>query len=291
MQLIPVIIEYPDTPFAVTHIHRIAAGRMVQDVSRVFNRIVKRAMAFTTETVHLHCPNPMDPLIKNAAVRSSSDGWWDAWGELVRAGRNPNADVYCVWHANQWRDVSGIGQPAGEHVFEGEVHTVGGAPDRGDPTVGGIATNGFGQIVNGVTAGWEDEIYRANVLYAAHEVGHALGRHHTPHPSTGLSDPYYNAMRSIMGYGYSAIASGRKVDGQYPNPMLATPDEIVWWRQHAVFGDIPERWDATRPGWADDLILVRADDQRKLLEELDTGGGRGRLLVGSMAMEYGDPIE
>jgi hypothetical protein len=292
MQLVPVIITYPDTPFAVTHGHRFAAGQMVQDVSRVFNRITKKAMRYTTQTVQLHSSKPMDPLVRTAGVRNTSASWWDAWAVLRAAGHDERDDVYCVWHANRLTDVTGIAQPAAPHEFDGHINELG-ELEVADPALGGIATNGFGQIANAVASGLEGELYRNNLLYAAHEVGHALGRHHTPNPLTGLSDPVANALESIMGYGYANFAGGYKGGSppRYPNPMLATPDEIATWRRHAIFEEIPERWTATEPGWVNDLILVRRDDQAKLLDELHTSNGRGRLLIGSLTAEFGDAIE
>jgi len=291
LQLIPVIIEYQDTPFEVEHAHRFTAGRMVQDIARVFNRITKRSMRYTTDVLNLASAVPMDPIIKTAGVRNSSDGWWDAWNVIRDHGLHESLDVFCVWHANRLNDQTGIAQPAAPHDFDQYIPFEGAEPEVADPEIGGIATNGFGQLVNALGAEFQGEAYRMMVLYAAHEVGHALGRHHTPHPDTGLSDPVFNARRSIMGYGYADFASGKAKGGEYPNPLLATPDEILTWRRHAIFEDIPERVTSTEPGLADDVIFVRREDQLATLDEIDTPNGRGRLLLGAMTSEFSDPIE
>lgn len=287
MQLIPVIIRYPDTPFSVSKGHEITAGRMVQDVGRVFNRITKRAMDFTTQAVVLDATENMEQELRNGSVRNSSAGWWDAWAILRANGFDEATDVYCVWHANRLTDVTGIGQPAAPHDFDDYLAHEGAEPEISDPAIGGIACNGFGQIADALEVRWQGEHYRNLLLYATHEVGHALGRHHTPHPDTGLSDPVYNALNSIMGYGYANFAGGYR----NPNPMLAVPAEIMTWREHSIFHDIPERWTGKDPGWADDLVLMRAQDQRQLLAELDTPDGRGRLLIGATTAELNDPFE
>lgn len=292
MQLIPVIIQYPNPPFAVTIAHQVTAQRMVQDISRVFNRITKKAMQFSDQTLLLDSPNPISDLLQNGGVRNVPGSWADVRAILHANGLDERLDVYCVWHANQLNDITGISQPAAPHRYDNYINAAG-QVEVSDPALGGIATNGFGQIANALGSDWEGEHYRNMLLYAAHEVGHALGRHHTPHPDTGLSDPVYNALNSIMGYGYANFASGSKsgTPPQWPNPMLAIPEEIVTWRAHSIFRDVPDRLTATEPGWADDLVLVRRDDQLAMLDELATANGRGRLLIGSLTAEIGDPIE
>ena len=152
---------------------------------------------------------------------------------------------------------------------------------------------GGGQILQAQAAGFEGAAYRYIVDIAVHEDGHALGRHHTPDPVTGKPNPSnaWNKANSIMSYGYSAWAKGDKIGGMKPNPLLAIPEEIETWRQHAINHEIPERSTATDPGWADDLVLMRRQDIDALYDELETGNGRGRLLFGALAGELNDPIE
>jgi len=160
MKLIPVIIEYTDTPFPVTYGHVLTAARMVQDITRVFNRITKMAMSYERTALHLHAGRPMAPALATGAVRNTSDGWWDA-REIIRAnGGDETKDVYCVWHANRLNDATGIAQPAAPHDFDDYIPFVGAPPEVADPNIGGIATNGFGQIANAAGSG---KIGRAHV--------------------------------------------------------------------------------------------------------------------------------
>lgn len=291
MQLRPLIIDYPDSPVEITQAHRIAAAWITEDVTRIFNRITKRAMQFERdEALVLTAHFEIDPIVRDIAVRATSDSWWDAWRVLKRNSLSEFDDVWLVWHANSYRDQSGIAQPAAPHAFDGDGRAEETEPY--DPAIGGIATNGFGQLHRAVEAGFEGPSYVYAMLYAAHEVGHAIGRHHTPDPETGLPNPHgENKMRSIMAYGYGVLAEGRIVDGVTFNPMLATPEEIVTWRQHAVFQEIPERQTSTEPGWADDLLLLRADDAGAAVAELETGQGRRRMLTGALRSDINDPIE
>lgn len=288
MQLVPVIITYDQTPYPITAAHKAAAGRMTQDTSRIFNRITKRSMRYTTDALVLRAPFPLDKALALGVRNASTTAWWDAWRVLRHFGLDEAADVFNVWHmTTNTLDVSGVGMPASPHQYDGDLDNL--APF--DPTKGGIAANGGGQLLRAIDTAYGGAAYRYVAYYNAHEVGHSTGRHHTPHRVTGESAPYdqFNMSQSIMAYGYSAFAEGRELYGRQPNPMLATPDEIVTWRSHSIYEDMPERMTNTAPGWADDMILVRKQDAEAAFRALPASA-RARFLTGALSSELGKEL-
>ena len=277
MQVVPVIITYPDTPFDVPIEASFAAANLVEDMTRVTNRVTKKAMQFTRNTLVLKANFNMDPNVK-LSLRSTSESWWDAWRVLRANGLDEGDDIYVVYHANNLRDWSGIGMPAAPHAYDGDL--VNDVDIPWDPDVGGIAVNGYGQLQTAMDTDFSGTEYLKSLMYTIHETWHAMGRHHVPSSTPPYRpNPYdhVNQWESLMGYAYNAAAAG---DLRF-SPMLALPEEIVTLRHHSVNHEIPDRQNDKEPGWADDFVLTRREDLELVLPHLSVEH-RQRLMFGEL---------
>jgi hypothetical protein len=278
----PLIIDYPDSPQSVPIPVQIAAFRLARDVKAVMDRAVGKSLNMNlangivpvvTSTI------PMRPGIRDGQVRNSSQAWWAAYVLLRDLPQyDPENEIYIVWHNSRATDSTGIAQPAPPHAWD----------ESADPNKGGISTNGIGQVLKYMSPR-EEGHDRDQVAYNVHELGHALGRYHSPNRAN--ADPVGYAHRSLMAYGYTHFSRGRPRRGEYANPKLFLPDEIVTFRAHAAFSDIPDRYTISTPGMADDFIMTRLDDAEYMVGRIDAANpdgpsqARARATMGFMWSE------
>jgi hypothetical protein len=264
MRLRVAIIDWSNHVKPVTFLMPMTAARFGANAQYMFTRITGRSLRydFPAEAEVIRPSFPARSVLITGFTRNSSMAWWDTRRALIEYTGNPNAlvdDVWLIWHNGNPRDVSGIGQPA--FLPHREVRW----NERADPNIGGLATNGRAQLTYGIEGGFRGDRYLMQLAYADHEVGHSLAVHHpgrdAANPRGQPASPEYLG-ETIMSYSYAQLARGTQFRGRYFNPKIALPEEIAVWRAHAAFEDIPVMSDATRPGWADQLGVVRTVDMR-----------------------------
>jgi hypothetical protein len=179
--------------------------------------------------------------------------WWDVWTSLKHAGIAPHENIHVVFLAGSMKtDGSGVGMPVDEH---GRVRW----DEDANPEAGGLAILGRRAIERTpgmIPARWtvaERHNWKIDLRIIAHEIGHALGRHHPKRTAAKPSgDPVRYRTRSIMGYAYREWITGmgwdpirRKTVAM--NGMMSLREERETWRKHSLMRELlPAQEDARR---------------------------------------------
>jgi hypothetical protein len=166
-------------------------------------------------------------------VNRNSMVWWDVWNTLNQTGHDPKDNIFfVVLLDSDDDDGSGVGMPYGPR---GAIRWDGDA----DPLAGGLAVVGrrcITRIPSARSITWTREDrrgYMIDIDIGCHELGHALGCHHT------YGDPTGNKHLSIMGYGYQMWLDGSEGD-EWAESRMCTGAELRTWRAHSIMRDLPE---------------------------------------------------
>lgn len=211
----------------------------------LFEQMLGATMSFR-QAMHLHDPDPPNlssmnrifrPDVSRRVYQESTSVWWSVFRTLQKLGHPPHEAIYLVWlPGTAVTDGTGVAQQIN---VDGRVYW----NEHSDPQAGGIAVMGWRAIHRTLSAPpsrWTD-LDRVKAVIdrkiTAHEMGHALGRHHRDDVG---GDPWEDVHVSIMRYGYAMWASGFHGTDR-ANPLLATAAERDTWRRHVLFTPYVER--------------------------------------------------
>ncbi len=300
MNLIPIILNFEDSIVPLTVGHQVTAGRLAWDAKLLYDRETKRSMMFNPDAegnpIHsahvVQVPQKLPQDVtgrymweRGALVRQTDDDWYNI-GQWLHdfTEFDWDNDIIVAWlNANPF-DPSGIGGPARAAKWN----------DQRDPDIGGLALNGIGQVVYAMESNLRGSVHRRSTLYASHEIGHALGEHHSGFDELGYDAPTEEGyLMTLLGYGYNLMAAGlpdsrtgRYVEEEGMFSRLQR-DRIA---SHSVFVDRPDETTAMHASTYDSKE-IRLDTQESFAHDIATGIATpellARMIVGPMQSESG----
>jgi len=299
MRLIPLLLDFNDSPTRLTVAHQVAAGRLAWDVKLLYDRETRRSMQFA-ETVDGQ-PNLAATVIKmnqNLPQDAQGDYLWERHGKVNQTDDDwYNISQYLEDTTTfSWENdliIAWINGNPGDHTGIGGPYRADAWNATRDASKGGVALNGIGQVTSYLGANFGTSWARRMVLYAAHETGHALGERHSGFDENGVESPnapgYY---MNVMGYGYNFLSAGledKRTGNYFEEGGLFTKTQRARIEQHSVFVDRPDEATPVDPGKYDGKEL-RIDSLAALLTVIDneTIGKEeviARLNIGPMQSE------